>query len=684
MYYIICIIINKIQVFNDSLKHYLIRVFNYLKKRGIIMFKNLWIGILMIGNWIWSKLKIGYKFVVDFIEAFIIGVGKHGVSPNARYGYKPDLPDQRDYIFSEMISNKPAVLPTSVDLRSTCSPVEDQGNLGSCHDDQTEVLTNNGWKLFKDINKDDLLATVDLKTKNLYYESPFSLQQYAYDGNLICANNNAFNFKVTPNHNMVVRKWNEKERSLSEDYEFIPAKDLGWYVGFLNKINWKIDCKNSITIPGIDHKHKLQRNDLVLLMSTFLRFLGVYLAEGTIVKSWMNTKHYKFQLACSKIREKTFIKQLLEEMNIKYCELKDRITFENKQLYNFMESLGLKSVYASNKFVPKFVFYQSSDDIKQFLLGHFMGDGCEQDGFKSHYTSSRQLAEDLQLLIFISGVESRIYSRPPRNSIMKDGRIIKGNYPEYRISVCEKKYDSSLNKKESIFEEYYKGIVYCAEVPTYHTLITRRGNKILVSGNCTANGLVGALEFIENKNKDKFIDLSRLFVYYNERVIEGTTKSDSGAYIRDGIKALANQGVCPEKDWPYNISQFTKKPSTVCYTEALQHTITTYARVLTLNDMKTALASGYPFVFGITVYSSFESATATKTGNIPMPKPKESVLGGHCMLCVGYDDSKQVFIFRNSWSSSWGNKGYGTIPYAYLTNTNLASDMWVITKEKNF
>lgn len=199
-------------------------------------------------------------------------------------------------------------------------------------------------------------------------------------------------------------------------------------------------------------------------------------------------------------------------------------------------------------------------------------------------------------------------------------------------------------------------------------------------GSCTANALAGAVQFLEIKDKDKYMDLSRLFIYYNERAIEGTVKSDSGAMIRDGIKSLAKQGVCPESEWPYNISKFKTKPPIKCYTDALKDVILSYYKIITIIDMKTALAAGYPFVFGIPVYSSFESANATQTGIIPMPKKGESLLGGHAILCVGYDDSKQWFIFKNSWGSSWGAAGYGYLPYDYMTG--MASDMWVISKDK--
>lgn len=199
-------------------------------------------------------------------------------------------------------------------------------------------------------------------------------------------------------------------------------------------------------------------------------------------------------------------------------------------------------------------------------------------------------------------------------------------------------------------------------------------------GSCTGNALAGAVEFLEKKDKVSFIDVSRLFIYYNERSIEGTIKSDSGAMIRDGIKTLARQGVCSEKSWPYVISRFSVKPTVACYKEAATRQITSYLRITTLDEMRTCLADGYPFVFGFTVYESFETQQFARTGIMPMPKPKERVLGGHAVLAVGYDDKKKWFVVRNSWGMDWGLNGYFMMPYAYLADRNLSDDLWTIRR----
>lgn len=199
-------------------------------------------------------------------------------------------------------------------------------------------------------------------------------------------------------------------------------------------------------------------------------------------------------------------------------------------------------------------------------------------------------------------------------------------------------------------------------------------------GSCTGNAIAGAIQFGRRKAKQKldFVP-SRLFIYYNERVIEHTVNTDAGAQIRDGIKCAVNQGACNEKTWPYNIAQFTKQPPAAAYQEAKKYQVTSYSRVTqTLSQLKGCLANGYPFVFGFTVYESFESQQVAQTGVMTMPAPKEKVVGGHAVLAVGYDDASQRFIIRNSWGPGWGQKGYFTMPYAYITESNLADDFWTI------
>jgi C1A family cysteine protease len=145
------------------------------------------------------------------------------------------------------------------------------------------------------------------------------------------------------------------------------------------------------------------------------------------------------------------------------------------------------------------------------------------------------------------------------------------------------------------------------------------------------------------------------------------------------MKVLSQQGAGHETLWPYNTAKFTQKPPKSYYLDCCKYKIQKYESVdnTQANLLKAALAAGRPVVLGFTVYESFEAAAVAKTGIIPMPAPTESVLGGHCVLLVGYDDSKSQWIVRNSWGTGWGQAGYCEFPYAYLTNPNLASDFWV-------
>lgn len=202
-------------------------------------------------------------------------------------------------------------------------------------------------------------------------------------------------------------------------------------------------------------------------------------------------------------------------------------------------------------------------------------------------------------------------------------------------------------------------------------------------GSCTANAIAAAIGFDLLKQGLPYFFASRLFIYYNERAMEGTVKSDSGAAIRDGIKTINTLGVCSETVWPYsdaNPGPFTKKPTKAAYALALNSKSLNYQSVpQDLASMKACLASKTPIVVGISVYQSFESDTVAQTGVVPMPSKSEQLLGGHAVLVVGYNDSTQRFIVRNSWGNGWGLGGYFTIPYAYLTDPNFADDFWAIS-----
>jgi C1A family cysteine protease len=204
-------------------------------------------------------------------------------------------------------------------------------------------------------------------------------------------------------------------------------------------------------------------------------------------------------------------------------------------------------------------------------------------------------------------------------------------------------------------------------------------------GSCTANAIVSGLREYEllQEKAAPFMPLSRLYLYWHERKLEGHVDEDSGAYIRDGMKVLQKRGVCPEADYPYLPSHFTDTPTAQAEEDAKPFRISEYHRVHDLVAMKAALAEGLPVVIGIQLYESFESEAVAHTGKIPMPKrTKERVLGGHAMLAVGYKDKSPSLpdqgyvIVRNSWGEQWGDEGYCYIPYKMMRDSEIVLDMW--------
>ena len=199
-------------------------------------------------------------------------------------------------------------------------------------------------------------------------------------------------------------------------------------------------------------------------------------------------------------------------------------------------------------------------------------------------------------------------------------------------------------------------------------------------GSCTGNGWAGAVEFLLKKQGLQDFTPSRLFIYYNEREIENDVSTDAGASISDGAHVVSTQGCPHEALWPYIIDNFAEPPPAAAYQDGLLHLALQVQQVSQdLTSMKEVLASGLPIVIGFTVFPSFETATVTRTGTVPLPGHHERSVGGHCVVLVGYDDSQSRFIIRNSWGPSWGAQGYGTMPYAYLTNARLSSDFWMAT-----
>ena len=203
------------------------------------------------------------------------------------------------------------------------------------------------------------------------------------------------------------------------------------------------------------------------------------------------------------------------------------------------------------------------------------------------------------------------------------------------------------------------------------------------SGSCTSHAIASAIELLNKKN-NIISDVSRLFIYYHERLIKGASNNNIGLSIRDGLKAVCKYGASLEKFWPYNINKLNDKPNIPAMADSLKRKITLYEKILDHDGCIDCITNGYPVIAGFHVYSSFEKSNLHETGLMPYPDTSsEQRLGGHAVLLVGYDKINQLYIARNNRGSDWGDNGYFYMPFDVIRNPQMSGDFWAIKSVSN-
>jgi len=273
-------------------------------------------------------------------------------------------------------------------------------------------------------------------------------------------------------------------------------------------------------------------------------------------------------------------------------------------------------------------------------------------------------------------------------------RRIKGmgwerDLPDFRDFTVQSPDVKEIRSKSSRLKKVAKAVPGSVDLREWCSPIEDQGDL----GSCTANAGAGLLEYYQRRAFGKYLNGSRLFLYKAARNLLGWT-GDQGAYLRTTMKAMALFGAPPESHWPYDVAQFDVEPPAFCYAFAQNYQALKYYRLdpagqstsKTLDVLKENLAASLPVMFGFTVYSSIPPLGDGK-GEIPFPKPGESVEGGHAVVAVGYDNKKTIggdngaILIRNSWGTDWGVAGYGWLPYSYV-EAGLAVDFWSLIESE--
>lgn len=345
-----------------------------------------------------------------------------------------------------------------------------------CFDDITEVLTDSGWKLFKDLNKTEKVFTFNTDTEKTELQTPEDYYEYDYDGEMMLYETKQFNFCVTPNHRMMVKrrwynvfkpnKWHFVEMKDIKPRQFIMKKGLGDWVGkHLEFIQ--------IPKPTVKKGGRLQTYKEYFNAKDWFEFMGWFLSEGNL-----NHANKQVELSQSPAANPTKHKEIInlcERMGVKPYVYDSKIRITSLQLYEYLKKYGL----SHQKFVPDYIMTATKELIEIFLLSLYKGDGCFKNGRLCNYTtSSKQLADDVQILNLKCGRTCTIKKYNDRKSNFNQTK------PIYQLSVgyTHNECEYGKNKEDGCVKIPYKGKIYCIQTPN-RTLFTRRKGKTLWTGN---------------------------------------------------------------------------------------------------------------------------------------------------------------------------------------------------------
>lgn len=424
-------------------------------------------------------------------------------------------------------------------------PSLDQNGQGYCATADTEVLTEKGFVPYPEYNWTDLLGTVNQATHELEFQAPFEKHVYEYDGPMIYSTNRRLDFGVTPDHQMYVRKWDERRRTLSDRYSFCRAGDIGWYAGMLASPSGYRGTE--IVELEVPDDRRYDGDD-------FFAMLGLIVSDG-YAGGTDNTRNW---VSFASFREETRPGIAALAARLGFHEIPSRrgvwIRYDAGGLARWIRANCYVSgeLGSKNKRVPDLVKCASMRQIKHFL--HYFDDRS-RNGLQ-FYSTSKRLIDDLQELFMRIGKRSHIGDAKAKDTPFDNAAgVIRGG-PAFVLTVGE--VDRlCIDRKKHIETERYKGLVYCAAVPN-HTLITRRNGSVLISSNCWVYGTIGAIQAARARSNMPYKKLSGHSVACKVKNFR-----DEGGWGALALEYIAANG-CPDCDhWPEkSMSRQHDKPET--------------------------------------------------------------------------------------------------------------------------
>ena len=412
-----------------------------------------------------------------------------------------------------------------------------------CYDKETEILTEQGWKFFKDLNKKEKILTLNSKTDKIEYHYPTNYIKYKYKGNMIREKNKKIDLLVTPNHRMYIKKGHHRNL---KNYFFERADNLEKYKEIIYRVGipYEGTFKKYFMLPEVNVNTKYYKPAKKINMNYWLQFLGWYLSEGSYY--YAKKGNYRVYISQSDKKPKYCkeIEKIIKKCGFKYykakCKTCNNYVIHNKQLFTFLKQFG----HSHDKYISREFLNLKQNQLKLLLQTLVKGDGSinKNTGQISYFTASDRLANDVSELSLKCDYVPYSYKRRSgfNNSL---GHVLNINKTQ------------TLLVQNNIRERVpYDDDVYCVEVPN-HVIYVRRNGHSCWSGNCSQ--LIG----LKALNMAIALDCKEIYLLGfdaggdDENRTHFYSDTEKGSYVWNGTKHC---GVGKDKKGYYKTGNYNK------------------------------------------------------------------------------------------------------------------------------